>query len=547
MSVVTVDGSAQPASDERPLAYADRLGKSYCAAVNLEQRKGAGQFFTPPQVAAFMADLAGSFEGQRSLRVLDAGMGSGVLACAAVERIGDLPGPPHSIELVGYESDPALAAIARAALSHATTWAGQRGVTVRPLVRARDFVIDNPQAFRREGRSIDEPGNGVHSGERFDVVLSNPPYTKINKADPRAVVASSIVHGQPNLYSFFMAGAASLLRPGGSFVFITPRSFASGPYFSRFRASLFRSLRPTAVHVFDSRKEAFIDDNVLQENIILAATKDIGWLERKNGAVVEVSCSVGVLDLRLGNVRRVRTNRLLELRNGDYVLRIPTSEIQDAVLDLVDSWAGRLSKYGLAISTGPVIPFRTRSIEDRSEKGDAAQAPLLWMQNVKAMAVEWPKAVRNKGQVVRISPESKGILVPNATYVLIRRFSAKEERRRLVAAPYIARMLPGRLLGLENHLNYVHRPGGSISSEEAHGLAALFNSELMDTYFRISNGNTQVSATEVRAMPLPPIETIQSMGRAVLKAGAVDADSIDQIVDNAVHGSVEGTPVGVSN
>jgi hypothetical protein len=33
------------------------------------------------------------------------------------------------------------------------------------------------------------------------------------------------------------------------------------------------------------------------------------------------------------------------------------------------------------------------------------------------------------------------------------------------------------------------------------------------TYFRVVNGNTQVSATELRAMPLPPLKLIVEIGR----------------------------------
>lgn len=80
--------------------------------------------------------------------------------------------------------------------------------------------------------------------------------------------------------------------------------------------------------------------------------------------------------------------------------------------------------------------------------------------------------------------------------------------------------------------------------EEANGLAALFNSEVLDTYFRVSNGNTQVSATELRAIPLPSIEVIRSVGRAIVNASAANTDSIDQIVDKAVNRPVEANPVG---
>ena len=70
-------------------------------------------------------------------------------------------------------------------------------------------------------------------------------------------------------------------------------------------------------------------------------------------------------------------------------------------------------------------------------------------------------------------------------------------------------------MGLENHLNYIHRPGGQLSDDETLGLAALYNSHLLDTYFRTINGNTQVSATELRSIPLPAHEIIVALGQRV--------------------------------
>ena len=193
---------------------------------------------------------------------------------------------------------------------------------------------------------------------------------------------------------------------------------------------------------------------------------------------------------------------LLDLSEPDKVLRIPSNDNESSILDMVDSWPGNLAAYGLGISTGPVVPFRAR--EHLEEEGDVPEshAPMLWMNHVRSMATHWPNGVR-KPQYIRLTALERGILVANRNYVLLRRFSAKEERRRLTAAPYIARQFETPFVGLENHLNYIHRPGGSLGEDEAWGLSALYNSRVLDTYFRAINGNTQVSATELRAMPLP--------------------------------------------
>ena len=117
-----------------------------------------------------------------------------------------------------------------------------------------------------------------------------------------------------------------------------------------------------------------------------------------------------------------------------------------------------------------------------------------------------------KPQWVKVAPKSMKLLVRDTTYVLLRRFSAKEDKRRLVAAPLIQGSLDADMIGLENHLNYIRGVSREMDVELAYGLSALLNSTFLDRYFRISNGNTQVSATELRAMPLPAERDIRSLG-----------------------------------
>jgi adenine-specific DNA-methyltransferase len=93
------------------------------------------------------------------------------------------------------------------------------------------------------------------------------------------------------------------------------------------------------------------------------------------------------------------------------------------------------------------------------------------------------------------------------------------------------------LVGLENHLNYIYRTSDELSEVEALGIAALFNSVLIDRYFRAISGNTQVNAAEIRAMPVPCAEKIQEIGLTVKKSGDRTSINIERIV-----GEVLGLP-----
>jgi adenine-specific DNA-methyltransferase len=65
---------------------------------------------------------------------------------------------------------------------------------------------------------------------------------------------------------------------------------------------------------------------------------------------------------------------------------------------------------------------------------------------------------------------------------------------------------------------------------EAIGLSALFNSAIVDRYFRIVNGDTQVNAAELRILSLPPLEVIRSVGEKIHQIQNPTAEQADNII-----------------
>jgi adenine-specific DNA-methyltransferase len=499
------------------------MGAWYVNQVSAQHRRGHGLYLTPVPVAAFMAGLI--HHPAEEMHILDPAAGAGVLLCAALQHLALLDNRPRRIHMTAYEVDPSLADALRAVLRHAASWAGQHGVQVTWQVQAADFLLRHEGALRPGGDTVERG---------YDLLIANPPYFKIPGSDPRAAAAAAVVHGQPNIYGLFMAVGAALLREGGSLIYITPRSFASGPYFRALRRRLFAEIRPTRIHVFASRKDAFRRDAVLQENIILQGERRPGWRPLACQDPVILSMSTGAGDLGQAQTRTASLRDILTEHDGDQVLRLSINDDEAAIVRLVESWPGSLQRHGLHISTGPVVPFRAADLIDAAGAVPETHAPLLWMNHVTPMQARWPIPVR-KPSFIRLGAAARALLVPDRNYVLLRRFSAKEERRRLVAAPLLAGRLGCDLIGLENHLNYVHRPEGELSPDEALGLAALYNSALLDTYFRTASGNTQVSATELRAMPLPDLALILTLGRRVAQLDdPADLDRIDALVAELV-------------
>jgi len=482
-----------------PILYAQKLAEQYVESSSLEHRKKRGQYFTSPEVASFMARLA-VINGSPPVRVLDPGAGTGILSCAVCEQLV-ARFAVQKIHIDAYEDDPDLRDLLYKSFLHTCQWAKERGTKLTFDIFDDDFIQSSQGLF------------GKRSFRPYDLVISNPPYAKISANDPRAKALSHVVYGQPNLYALFMAASLPLLKDMGSLVVIVPRSYTAGHYFSAFRKVFFSHVQPVRAHLFDSRKELFSNQAVLQENMILKATK----AHDKKFILISSSRNANDLDSCVEN--RVPLSYVLFCNNGYLIFRLPLDDLDDLVIEIVDSWKSRLDDYNLEISTGPVVPFRTKKfLRTGKQTGDISLVPLLWMSNVRPMSIVWPcKALlaREAAQQFIIDcPESRKsrLVIENKNMVLLRRFSAKEEKRRLTAAPLFQKQLPFRYIGVENHVNYIHRPKGWFSDNEARGLAAILNSDLSDRYFRICNGSTQVGAIELRNLPLPPPEVVSALG-----------------------------------
>jgi len=506
----------KPLKDELPSSFADRLGVRYSSQASEMHKKGNGQYFTPVEIARFMASMSKCRTAK--VNILDPGCGTGVLACALTEELINANTALSEIELVAYETDENLVPLARKSLSYQKRWLKKLGVKLEFTLLVSDFVLAN----------LDTLENQLRAPTRFDLVISNPPYFKLPKSDSRVKAANSVVHGQPNIYSIFLYTAATLLEPVGQLIFITPRSFASGFYFRLFRDKFFSLVQLDNVHLFDSRKATFQRDEVLQENVIISAIR-----KQSNGDQprVTVSFSHGLKDLQQRQTREFNLHELLDTKSHQKILHLPSSDDETRVIRLFKSWAGSLNAYNIEISTGPVVSFRAKKFIHSQVRSGLSFAPLYWLHNTSKMRLVWPVNKHEKGEYIQVCEESLSLLVPNKNYVFLRRFSSKDDTNRLIATPYFADTAQSNLIGIENHLNYIYRPGGHLDRNEILGLAALLNSSLFDTYFRTFNGNVNVSATELREMPMPPLGRIKQIGNEIIMRNDFSQTGVNDITE----------------
>lgn len=482
-----------------------------------DRRSVMGQFLTPARVAEFMAGMFGPQE--ESVRLLDAGAGVGSLSAAFVAEMCARKRRPAAVRITAYEIDDALVPGLAETLARCESACRGRGLDLTWEILKEDFI--EAGAAMAGGRLFDR-----RAPSEFDCAILNPPYRKIHSDSDERHLLRTLGVETSNLYTGFLAIAIQLLRPGGELVAITPRSFCNGPYFKPFRRQLLKTMSLDRIHVYRSRSEAFQSDSVLQENIVYHASK-----RNRGKGKIAISSNQGPDDESLSWFELHRDD-LVEPTDPNLFIRVVTTELERRIARKMAGFTHTLADLGISVSTGRVVDFRARSF--LRQVPDSRTVPLIYPGHLERGFVSWPSSGGRKPNAMIRCPETEGLLVDSDFYVLARRFSTKEERRRLVAAVFDPDRVRHQRIGFENHLNYFHQNGSGLPPVLARGLAAYLNSTLVDAYFRQFNGHTQVNATDLRSLSYPSHEQLEALGRRIGDRFPAQ-DQLDELIDRVLN------------
>lgn len=478
--------------------HLDSIRLDVSAKLDHTQRSSLGQFMTPSRVANFMAGLFPT-PADNTIRLLDAGAGIGSLTAAFLERWGrsDMPG----MEVTAYEIDPALRTRLADTLTHY-----KQTLPVNGEIHGTDFIEEAVNRLQ------------FQDGYRFTHAILNPPYKKIGNQSRHRHLLRAVGIETVNLYSAFVALAIALMAPQGLIVAIVPRSFCNGPYYKPFRQFLLEQCAIRHLHLFDARDKAFRDDAVLQENLIL--------LLERGGTQSNVTVSTSTDDSFTDYATHAYPfSRIVYPGDAERFIHVPTGS-EESGGDLPAAFCHSLKDIGVEVSTGPVVDFRLR--EHLRDLPDAESVPLLYPAHFSGQFIEWPKMGGKKPNALKLSADTRKWLFPGGCYAVTRRFSSKEEKRRIVAAMVDRHRLKSDLIAFENHLNVFHQTKQSLTEDLAWGLTTYLNSTMVDAYFRRFSGHTQVNATDLRRMRYPSREVLEALGHWAKTRGCVSQEELDE-------------------
>ena len=474
--------------------------KNFVSSVSKTERKRYGQFFTSEKTAQYMAQMFKFDLSKPEISLLDTGAGTGILSAAVVWRLSQL-GYQGKITLGCYENDPQVIPVLIENLNYL-----QKHANLTYKVYTENYITSQP--FGDVLSLFDEP-----TKYKYNYIIGNPPYLKVPKDAPEALHMNQVCYGAPNLYFLFWAMSIDNLEKDGELVYIVPRSWTSGAYFEHFRQYLFKNAALQAVHLFVSRNKVFSDESVLQETMIVKIKKT----DQKPKTIDISSCSTAVFN----DLTCFQVPYSTVVAHNQYVF-LPTNKEEAAILARINGFPDTLKSLQIPMHTGLVVDFRER--EALKDDDEPETYPLFYSSHIsKDGQIVWP--VGKAGEYIQT--DRSGLLQANSNYVFVKRFTSKEEPRRLQCGIYLSKHYPKyKYISTQNKINFIECP----SLDLLYGVYALLNSTIYDQYYRILNGSTQVNSTEVNAMPIPSASTISKIG-AELTGQPLTTAYCDKIVE----------------
>lgn len=489
----------------KPLDKVVESTNKYIETMPKAMRKRYGQFFTSKKTAVFMASLFDIGDDNRTISILDPGAGSGILSIALLERLNNYP--IETVKLVCYENDEKIIPILKDNLEYA-----KNNVSFQMTyeIRSENYILDNEIDYNNMLGAKPNPF-------KYDVIIGNPPYKKIPKNAVEAHAMPDICYGAPNLYFLFMEMALFSLKNNSEMVFIIPRSWTSGAYFNAFRQKLFSESIIEHMHLFVSRDKVFENESVLQETMIIKLRKTC---QKPEHIIITTTNS----NKDFSEITSFHAPYDTVVCGKDNYVYLVTNVQEVETLRQLNQWDDTLLSLGLKMKTGLTVDFRNR--EALRDDAEDTAVPLFYSQHIQSGKVIFPIGKEHEYLVTN----QVGLLQKNSNYLFVKRFTAKEEHRRLQCGIYLSRKYPNyRQISTQNKINFIDGLKG-LSECVVYGLYVLFNSTMYDNYYRILNGSTQVNSTEINSMPVPPMSTIESMGKELIAKRDMSEESCDMIL-----------------
>lgn len=278
---------------------------------DVSEVKAGGATYTPQGLADFVAEQMLAVSGTPKdgpVRVLDPAIGHGELLVSLLSRL------EGEVEVFGYETDAAALAVAEERLAGLFPNA-RLNLSLGSFL---DHVLE------------DHSGDLFGRGERYDLIIANPPYvrTQIIGAEKAQLLADQFgLTGRVDLYFAFLLGMTTVLAEGGTAGIIVSNRFMTTKAGSAVREGLARKL--DLQRIFDLGDTKLFDAAVLPAVIVAnGPTGNSAPLEEPQFTSIYEAKGKEAKSTADDAIAALRSTGLVELPDGRIF------DVQHGVLDL---------------------------------------------------------------------------------------------------------------------------------------------------------------------------------------------------------------------
>ncbi|MEO1853374.1 N-6 DNA methylase [Chromohalobacter sp.] len=471
------------------------LSVTYSKLVKHEERKAAGMFFTPPEVAHRLISTCEKLGVDLgAVRVVDPACGGSALLLPAAVRINQLlarrgiKARDRITHLQTHISGGDIDDVLRRLSGHFLQMAlyaetRESGMLPEFSLRRHDSLASESSAFMD-----------------CDLVLCNPPFRKVTAQEKNKVpeVYRHWMKGQANLYGYFMALCMDMLKLGGMAAMITPSGFLSGHSFTPLRKGLVSHNTVRNIALSPKRAALFID--VQQEVAITHVVKG-----RRSGRRPQVKVET------LCRATRTEVLNKVQLPDDGQIWAIPRNADDALILEQAARCPATLADYGYRARVGHHVWNRDEhrrpqytSAEDALAAG-ASVVPLIWADQIAPMRPFKP-SWGNAPEYVQMVLDCSGDKMDQCTRrpaVLIQRVTNNNQKMRIVAAP-MNRDFISRWKGFaaENHVVILEQVSENPALNPSQ-LAELLSTNWINRQLSCLSASANISVFELGHLRLP--------------------------------------------
>jgi adenine-specific DNA-methyltransferase len=504
----------------------DLLGELYSYLLPKDWKSTNGFFLTPFNITDWMiiqSDFLRTFELPFK-STMDPCSGTGRFFLSLIKLLykSDKLKLLDLSKLVGFDKDPFSVFICRVNLSFQyillmkiTEYSEQVQLIskIADIITYLDFL--NPSVMKlnrfissdnQEITKLDKIFNKIPPfNNGIDFIFCNPPYNKIQLTAKQQKLFQKSIYGHVNAYAVFLHLSINLASNDGLITFIMPESFRSGLYFKNLRKFLISNTSLNKIVLINSRTGIFND--VLQGLGIFQFQKT---REKKNETESEIYIINSNDDLSSKQIDNfsVRESKIIYFHDQETYFVFGENKKSYQIFAKVQLKSIPFQDFviGLEVTTGHIVWNRLKELlkDGKSASLTKNDYPLIYSDNYDSFTFNF-KGKSNRKRYITMTKKISNFLMKKPV-ILVKRVTAKEQTQRIIAT-----LIPVSLSNffIENHSNIISSASWNFIDQLC--ILGYLNSSIANYLFTLLNGNTQVSATELRVLPFPKMTDEQKI------------------------------------